>query len=141
TQRYNRLKHTDGPLFRGRYKAVLVDADAYLLQVSRYIHRNPIETTKPLVPVLEHYSWSSYPAFIGKQKAPVWLDQEMTYRMLGQRQRQAGYRAFIEAGVDEETARFYTKGNMAAVIGDRVFREQLIENNESVQQTAKKSDR
>ena len=43
TQRYNRLRKTDGPLFRGRYKAILVDADAYLLQLSRYIHRNPVE--------------------------------------------------------------------------------------------------
>ncbi|OED44050.1 hypothetical protein AB833_02465 [Chromatiales bacterium (ex Bugula neritina AB1)] len=43
TQRYNRLKGTDGPLFRGRYKSILVDEDAYLLQVGRYIHRNPAE--------------------------------------------------------------------------------------------------
>ena len=49
TQRYNRLKRTDGPLFRGRYKAILVDADAYLLQLSRYIHRNPVEMKRPLV--------------------------------------------------------------------------------------------
>ena len=41
TQRYNRLKRTDGPLFRGRYKAILIDDDAYLLQLGRYIHRNP----------------------------------------------------------------------------------------------------
>ena len=39
TQRYNRLKRTDGLLFRGGYKAILVDEDAYLLQVGRYIHR------------------------------------------------------------------------------------------------------
>ena len=43
TQRYNRRKRSDGPLFRGRYKAILVDEDAYLLQVGRYIHRNPLE--------------------------------------------------------------------------------------------------
>ena len=66
TQRYNRLKHTDGPLFRGRYKAIVVDADAYLLQVTRYIHRNPIETKSPLVKSLEHYPWSSYLAYLGK---------------------------------------------------------------------------
>jgi len=39
TQRYNRLKKTDGPLFRGRYKSILVEQDAYLLQLTRYIHR------------------------------------------------------------------------------------------------------
>ena len=43
TQRHNRMKKTDGSLFRGRYKAILVDADNYLLQLSRYIHRNPID--------------------------------------------------------------------------------------------------
>lgn len=42
TQRYNRLIKKDGPLFRGRYKALIVEKDAYLLQVSRYIHLNPV---------------------------------------------------------------------------------------------------
>ena len=36
TQRYNRLENSDGPLFRGRYKAILIEPDAYLLNVSRY---------------------------------------------------------------------------------------------------------
>ncbi len=49
TQRYNWLKQTDGlSLFRGRYKAILINAASYLLQVSRYIHRNPIEQKSPL---------------------------------------------------------------------------------------------
>ena len=42
TQRYNRTHGTDGPLFRGRFKAVLVDADTYLAALSRYIHLNPV---------------------------------------------------------------------------------------------------
>ena len=42
TQRYNRMKQTDGPLFRGRFKAIFVDADHYLAHVSRYIHLNPV---------------------------------------------------------------------------------------------------
>jgi putative transposase len=41
TQRHNRLKRIDGPLFRGRYRAILVDKDNYFLRVTRYIHRNP----------------------------------------------------------------------------------------------------
>ena len=43
TQRFNRRHDRDGHLFRGRYKAILVDADSYLLQVARYIHLNPIK--------------------------------------------------------------------------------------------------
>lgn len=42
TQRYNRSRQIDGPLFRGRFKSILVDADCYLLQLSRYIHLNPV---------------------------------------------------------------------------------------------------
>ena len=37
TQRYNRMRKTDGSLFRGRYKAILVEEDSYQLQLSRYI--------------------------------------------------------------------------------------------------------
>lgn len=43
TQRYNRLHSKDGVLFRGRYKAIVVDSDAYLLHLSKYIHLNPLE--------------------------------------------------------------------------------------------------
>lgn len=42
TQRFNRARRRDGPLFRGRYKAILVQTDTYLLQVVRYIHLNPV---------------------------------------------------------------------------------------------------
>lgn len=131
TQRYNRLRKTDGPLFRGRYKAILVDEDAYLLQLSRYIHRNPIEVRTSKAK-LEDYIWSSYPAYIGKSPAPSWLYQKMTYQMLGQKQRYKGYRTYVEAGVDEEIERHYSKGNMAAILGDKVFREAICEQNESI---------
>jgi len=43
TQYYNRTAGSDGPLFRGRYKAILVDAQSYWAQLSRYIHQNPLD--------------------------------------------------------------------------------------------------
>jgi putative transposase len=43
TVRHNRSFGKDGPLFRGRYKAILIEADNYLLHLSRYIHLNPVE--------------------------------------------------------------------------------------------------
>ena len=127
TQRYNRLKRTDGPLFRGRYKAIVVDAEAYLLQVSRYIHRNPIETKPPLAARLENYPWSSYPGYLGKVKDTVWLKRELVYSMLGKRRRYEGYKAYVEQGIDEEIQQFYSKGNIASVIGDKEYRQQLLE--------------
>ena len=83
TQRYNRLKRTDGPLFRGRYKSVLVDENAYLLQVSRYIHRNPLEIKGASLDAMEKHKWSSYPAYVNAVIAPLWLSRSLTYSMLG----------------------------------------------------------
>ena len=85
TQRYNRLKHTDGPLFRGRYKSILVDGDAYLLQVGRYIHRNPAEVKGATDKELDKFTWSSYLAYTNRAAASDWLTRGLTYRMLGQK--------------------------------------------------------
>ena len=121
TQRYNRLKRTDGPLFRGRYKAILVDKDSYLLQLSRYIHRNPVEAASPLVEKLESYPWSSYPAYLNLTPAPDWLHREQTYQMLGIAKKYQGYRAYVESGNDPEIEKFYKPGCTATVIGDKNF--------------------
>ena len=61
----------DGPLFRGRFHSVLVDTDAQMVQVSRYIHRNPLA----FIPRagLGSYQWSSYGAFLGFRAPPTWL--------------------------------------------------------------------
>jgi len=122
TQRYNRLKKTDGPLFRGRYKAVLVDCDAYLLRLSRYIHRNPIDMRRPTVSCLEDHLWSSYPAYIGRVKPSPWLEREMVYGMLDSKQRNRGYATYVMDGVDAETQQFYQKKNVPSIIGDKDFK-------------------
>ena len=74
TQRFNRISKTDGPLFRGRYKAQLVEEDCYLLIVSRYIHLNPVKAG--LVDHPAKYKWSSYAAYLGLAKVPTWLSVE-----------------------------------------------------------------
>ena len=71
TLRYNRYMQRDGSLFRGRYKSILIDAENYLVAVSRYIHRNPVEAGICNTPA--NYKWSSYPAYIGKALKPEWL--------------------------------------------------------------------
>lgn len=127
TQRHNRLRGTDGPLFRGRYKAVLIDGPAYLLQVSRYIHRNPIETRTPLVRRLSDYRWSSYRAYLGKERAPAWLDCEPVFGELAAGgKRRAAYRVFVEAGNNAEIEAFYAKARLAPVLGDKAFREKAL---------------
>ena len=125
TQRYNRLKRTDGPLFRGRYKAIVVHEEAYLLQVSRYIHRNPVEVKGASSQILGSYRWSSYLAYINRAKAERWLERDTTYQMLGHRHQYAAYKAYVEQGIDEELSALYGKEHLPSVLGDHVFKERL----------------
>jgi putative transposase len=122
TQRHNRLKKTDGPLFRGRYQALLVDQEVYLLQLSRYIHRNPIDRKRPLVKALADYPWSSYPAYVNKAKAPQWLYREKSYQLLGHRQRYKGYVNYVMQGVDEDILQYYQRSNLPSIVGGKGFR-------------------
>jgi len=125
TQRYNRLRKTDGPLFRGRFKAIVVDADAYLLQLSRYIHRNPIELKTPLVKRLELYQWSSYSSYVGKANKGVALKKDLIYEMVKARNPTAAYRQYVERSVDEEIQQFYGKKVLPSVLGDKSFIKQV----------------
>jgi REP element-mobilizing transposase RayT len=127
TQAYNRLKNTDGSLFRGRYKSILVDKDAYIMQLSRYIHRNPIDMKQPLVSNLEDYKWSSYRAYIGKDKNLNWLNRQFIYDVLGHKQKYKAYKSFIDQGVDEETSDFYTGKQMPSIIGESGFKQFIFE--------------
>ncbi len=68
---YNLCHHKSGHLYQGRYKAILVEADEYLLELSRYIHLNPVRFKKyrdiPLEEkskILKEYRWSSLPGYI-----------------------------------------------------------------------------
>lgn len=125
TQRYNRLKGTDGPLFRGRFKAILVDKDTYLLPLSRYIHRNPVEVRKPLVKELLNYHWSSYPAYLGKHPAPEWLYLDEVYGLLNTQRPVSRYRRYVDQGVDEAITEFYGKQHQPPVLGADDFRKKI----------------
>jgi putative transposase len=132
TQRFNRMEATDGSLFRGRYKAILLDADAYLLNVSRYIHHNPVAAG-----VVDHpsaYPWSSYCDFVGSKKPPKWLSIRATLGMFGERRTRAQYRAFVEAGVDEETEAYYRGKKQRPILGDEAFCEQVLGDIREVQE-------
>ena len=121
TQRYNRIKKTDGPLFRGRYKAIIVDSDAYLLHLSKYIHTNPVAARR--VAELEDYPWSSYPAYIGQAPIPNWLFTSEVYGQLGgQRRIKSRYRIYVE-DLERlpELEDFYSKGRIAPILGGEAF--------------------
>src|SRR5260221_1578909 len=96
TQRHNRMKKTDGSVFRGRYKAILVDADNYLLQLSRYIHLNPVSAF--IVEKPEEYRWSSYTDYINPQNKPIWLHCEETLAYFESVNPTQNYQEFVMQG-------------------------------------------
>jgi len=63
TQRFNRRHRRVGHLFQGRFKAIVVERDSYLLELCRYVVLNPLRARR--VKHIEHYPWSSYPATMG----------------------------------------------------------------------------
>ena len=75
TVRWNRKWKRTGHLFQGRYKSLLIDEDAYLLPLSRYIHLNPVRTkefvaadSKKKAGYLRNYKWSSLPGYCSSRK-------------------------------------------------------------------------
>jgi putative transposase len=72
SQRFNRRHGLVGHLLQGRFKAVLVDRDAYLLEVCRYVELNPLRAGLADDPAA--WPWSSYRAHMGLAEPPAWLD-------------------------------------------------------------------
>lgn len=72
TQAFNRRHSKVGHLFQGRFKAILVDREAYLLEVCRYVELNPVRAGMVVAP--GDWAWSSYRAHIGQAAPPDWLD-------------------------------------------------------------------
>jgi len=131
TQRHNRAHGTDGPLFRGRFKAVLVDADTHLAALSRYIHLNPV--TAGLVTRPGHYRWSSYPAYVGHVAPPPWLHLQPTLGIFGTRSARHRYQTFVAQGLDEQIRAFYSKGRLSPVLGGDGFLQALARHRKIMQ--------
>ena len=99
TGKFNLNNRTRGHLFQGRFKSIIVQDDAYLLQLSCYIHRNPIRAG--VVKRLEDYSWSSYHYYAYKQKPPLWLKTEIILGQFPFKNSQQAYRIKVQQYSDE----------------------------------------
>lgn len=128
TQRYNRLKKTDGPLFSGRYKAILVDSDEYLLYLSKYIHLNPIKAN--LVASLDDYPWSSYLVYVEKKLDDNFIVSNEIYDQLsGCANKKVGYYDFMNnASLNEDIQKFYAKHYMPVVLSKKEFVSKITPN-------------
>ena len=132
---FNRRHRRAGHLMQGRFGAQLVQGDAYMLNLSRYIHLNPIFVgslaNRPMrerIRVLRQYRWSSYRGYVGLAKRDAYVDYAPILASVpgAQRDREKAYRRFVESGVAHTDEEFLDvlKGAQWG-IGDGAFRERV----------------
>lgn len=99
---YYNVKHKHcGHLFQGRYKSILVEADSYLLELTRYIHLNP--TRAKIVKSPEQYQWSSYQEYIREVKDGI-IDKIQSERYF--KLSPAKYKEFVKEGMEKAVSPF-----------------------------------
>ena len=116
TQAYNRRHEQAGHVMQGRFKAILVEKESYLLQLCRYIVHNPVAAK--LTNKVEDWPWSSFQATAGLVPAPTWLEIDWILGQFGETREaaQAHYRQFVAAAPkddrpwDELTGRIFLGG-------------------------------
>lgn len=123
TQSFNRRHGRVGHLFQGRYKAILVDRDSYLLELSRYIHLNPWRLRRSEEPFA--YRWSSLRAYAGKAAIPPWLTLKDVLSYFGSKGKK-GYRGFVLEGIKMGVKTPWKEVQGQAVIGSEGFVEEMV---------------
>ncbi len=127
TQRFNRYHKKDGPLFRGRYKAILVQEDEYLTHLIRYIHLNPVQAN--LAQDLSKHPWTSHKQYLKGQDQAPWLHVRLGLAFFSSRLKKAlgDYRSFMKGGIDPKTLAFYGKKKQGPILGDPDFLDHIKE--------------
>lgn len=125
TQTYNRRHGRTGHVFQGRFKAVLVDRDAYLLEVCRYVDLNPVRAGMVRKPL--DWPWSSYRAHSGGASIPDWLASAELHRRLTshalQREGPRRYAEFVAQGKGVKLWETALRGQI--YLGDEEFAKRM----------------
>jgi len=121
TSYFNRRHRRSGHLFQGRFRGHLIEEEGYFLEVSRYIHLNPVRAKRVERP--EDYRWSSCGGYVAARRAVGWVSYE---RVLGEFGRDVGnarraYRRFLQAGVKQPPASPFREAVRGLLLGSEVF--------------------
>jgi REP element-mobilizing transposase RayT/AraC-like DNA-binding protein len=119
SQYFNRRHDVVGHLFQGRYKAILVQKESYLLELTRYVVLNPLRGG--IVKSLDCWPWSSHVYVTGTSPVPAWLDAESLLRHFGSDRNAAreAYRCFVLAGIGQADPLKKTQHQL--ILGDETF--------------------
>ena len=127
TQRFNRLHQCDGQLFRGRYKAIVVDADSYLLHLVRYIHRHALRAG--IVEELRSYEWSSHRGYLSQSKKWDWLHKNYILSLLSKNRKDVlrYYRKWVSLEEKDEVSEKISGKKWPVCIGPQAFIDRIKE--------------
>ena len=127
---YNMRHHRSGHLYQGRYKAILVEADEYLLELSRYIHLNPVRFKKyrdtPLEEkskILKDYSWSSLPGYLKIRGRDDFMRHNVVLAYMGgdNKRGRIRYRDFVLRGLTRKLANPLEEVKAGTILGNDSF--------------------
>jgi len=123
SQYFNRRHQLVGHLFQGRYHAILVQKEEYLLELARYIVLNPVRAKMIASP--EDWRWSSYHLTTASAPAPAWLDTGSVLARFDSRRPEAvaAYQQFVLAGLDTSSPLNHTQNRL--LLGDAEFIERF----------------
>jgi len=119
SQSINRRHELTGHLFQGRYKAVLVQKESHLLEVSRYIVLNPLRAN--IVTSPDEWQWSSHHYLINWKRRPAWLECDWLLSQFGNDPAKAisAYQTFVLAGIGKTSPLAATRHRV--LLGDDHF--------------------
>jgi REP element-mobilizing transposase RayT len=125
TQYFNWRHKLVGHLFQGRYKAILCDKDSYLVELSRYLHLNPVRAKMVKDP--GDYLWSSYRCYLSGGSKQPWLETSGVLRQFSPTLGEAKklYRKFVLEGMDEGHKEEYYDLLDGRFLGDRQFAQEV----------------
>lgn len=125
TQYFNRKHHLSGHLFQGRYRAILCDKESYLLELTRYLHLNPVRVRVVKDPA--DYRWSSYGIYLGKEKGQDWVSVTEVLKLFGRTEAEARklYGKFVLEGIGQGHREELYDAVEGRILGDRPFVEEV----------------
>jgi len=122
TQKYNWRYKKTGHVLQGRFKAIIVDKDSYLLQLCRYVLLNPVRAK--IVDAPDTWRWSSYNAMTGKEKPEGYLTTDWVLGQFSDKKKRAQrlFEDFVMKGIHDTTLWKNVKGQI--FLGEKEFIEQ-----------------
>ena len=130
----NRMRRNSGHVFQGRFRAHLVETQRYVSAVSRYVHLNPVRTTRakelPLAQrraLLRDFEWSSFPVLIGLRQAPDWMDVAPVLGTWGTGLDACmrNYRQYVEQGLTVDLPSPFLSVREQSILGSDSFVDQI----------------